>query len=351
MTISINFQTRRMLSLVRPVSSLLRHLSRCSVSRRLCSPPRAIHGRSQNPHERQQQFICAVKRCMFTLRKSSELDGLRIAPVKVSSNLELRRLQRNQGNEEAVPNKATSLVVIFLPFNRTTADCINSYCNLYHKHGIDVLLVRGHFKDVLSPSSGQKLARQVLDYLTNNETPLNVGKFLLHSVSSGDYLYVLLLNELKEQPVKYRIARQKISGHVFDSMNISAPLSLKLFPINNDIVFNVSEKLFHFYWRTSGNFHEKVMDAFKQDPPKGNILVFYSFGDDGRSSRLIDKMIKIWQNDGVTDIAVSSCVNSDHERLICQHPARYTRAIDTFVTKINLVPHKTVPKNSELISA
>lgn len=321
------------------------------MSRRLCSSPRAIHGWSQNPLERQQQFICAVKRCIFTLRKNSELDGLRISAVKVSSNLELRRLQKNQGNEEYIPDKASSLVVIFLPFIKTTADCINSYCNLYHKHGLDVLLVHGRFRDVLRPSGGQKLARQVLDYLTNNETPLNVGKFLFHSVSSGDCLYVLLLNELKEQPVKYRIARQKISGHVFDGMNISAPLSLKLFPINNGAVFNVLERLFHFYWRTSGNFHRKAMEAFKQDPPKGNVLVFHSFGDDVRSSRSIDKMIKIWQSDGVTDVAVSSCVNSDHERLICQHPARYARAIDTFVAKINLVPHKIVHKSSELISA
>lgn len=334
-----------MTSLIRPVSLLFHRFGCFTVSHHLWVQQSVVHGWCQNPHAI-RQISFALRRCLFTRRRNPELHGQAISVSKVSSNLELHRLQRNNNKMEAVgSNKATSLVVLFLPLHKTTTD-VRSYCQLYHKHGLEVLTVRGRFKDVLSPSRGHKFSRQVLDYLTNNETPLTVGKYLFHSVSSGDYLCALVLNELKEQPVKYRVTRLKISGHVFDSLSVDATLSRKFFPTGDGIFFAVSERLFRLYlwaFEELGDFHRKVLEAFKRAPLRGNVLLFHSFSN--ASSKSVDEVIKAWKNDGVTEVAVSSWDNSDRGVHIEQHPQQYARAIDTFIAKINLVPHKTVSKN------
>lgn len=312
-----------------------------------------MHRHQRNRYDVREAFY-AMNRSVFAPRKNPDLHSNRILISKLSSNMELRKLRRD--DDKFVTDKTTSLAVIFLPFSKTKADNIDSYCKLYHKHDLDVLLIQGRFRDVLSPAKERNLSREVLDYLTNNQTPLNVNRFLFHSISSGDYLCALVMNEIKEQPVKYRITKRKISGVVLDGFTLGAPpvpLILLPLPINNNAVIYIWKKLFDLYWLAFGRlrgFHQKVLESFRQEPLNENVLVFHSFGDSASDNQLIDEAIKSWKASRKTDVAVSSWTNSRPGTHIEQHPEQYARAIDSFVAKINLVPHKIVPKNSTNVS-
>lgn len=272
---------------------------------------------------------------------TSEQPPTDIAITKVSSNIELRRLPTKKERAAWNQDKTKSLIVIFFPWLILSRKTIDRYCSLYHNHGLDVLVVRGQLKHMLQPTSGRDLVKQLLDYLTKNKTPLNTSRFLFHSVSLGDYLYALMVNEMKEDPAKYRITKQKISGRVFDSLTagVEMPSAISL-KIHRPLVEFLARKSISLYWMLFNkhkNFHEMVVGMLKQDPIKGSILVFYSFDDEFSRHESIDELIQEWKNDRSMDLTISSWSHSRHADHIHQHPERYNRALHTFMMKLHIV--------------
>lgn len=289
-----------------------------------------------------------IRNFLLSTEKSSlekQFDG--VSTTKVASNIELRKVQRSeQATELQSHDRTRSLVIIFFPF-LASRNIVDKYSSIYHSYGLDVLAVRGRFRHLLHPASGRNLARQILEYLTQNETPLSMSRYVFHSVSFGDYLYALVLNEMTENPRKYTVAKRKISGQIFDSVTTGSPTA-PVFSVQmvGHWFQYLSEKSVNLYWLAfSGHrdFREKVLDVFRRGPVQGSALVFCSFDDQLSDVRSVDKLIERWRRERALDVVVSSWTVSKHGRHFHRYPEQYRRAIHTFLTKLHIVPRTESP--------
>jgi len=290
-----------------------------------------------------------IRNILFLTRRSSlEKQFDRVSTIKVASNIELRKIHRSEDSDSTevhrTHDRTRSLVIVLFPF-LASQHVVDEYSGIYHSYGLDVLAVRGRFRHLLYPASGRTLARQILEYLTWNETPLNTSRFVFHSVSFGDYLYALVLNEMMEHPRKYDVAKRKISGQIFDSLTTGSQTVLPVQMLSRWVQY-LSEKSADLYWLAfSGrrDFRKKVLDTFRRGPVHGSALVFCSFDDRVSDVQSVNEIMEHWRRERALDVTVSSWTVSTHGRHFHRYPEQYRRAIHTFLTKIHVLPRTKSP--------
>lgn len=220
---------------------------------------------------------------------------------------------------------------------------VRQYQDLYLSRGMDIIQVAGDVKYFMWPRSGQKMARDLLDYLVSNETPLNVDHFFVHAMSIGCYVWALALLEARTSPDKYGSVLKKINGQVFDSIAIG---SLGIFTdgiakkFNNSLV-SVAIKYgalgyFALTKRYTQDIQHVVIDSFKIMPVTAPVLVFIILNDDLCDMKTLEDMIHRWRVDARFDVHTQSWKHSVHAANLREHPEQYRKTLQAFMQVVGI---------------
>lgn len=293
-------------------------------------------------------FIASMFQVLKYLHSNPALSLARISGATMSSNNVTRtKVSLHMHLHALKPSpikplqrgKERSLVIMF-PFLRASPSVISHYCDLYHKHGYNVLTVTGTLKHFLWPAAGFTLAREVLDYLSSNELPLSTSRFYIHGFSIGAYIYTLVMMELAKGKIKYASITPKIKAQVFDSLVIGGfdSMSTGITVIKNPIVKSLTHGLFSTYLmltkRHTKDVLEQAIEHFKHHPIRSPILLYYCLNDPMSKPEAVQEMLNTWQQEYKLDIHVKCWERSIHAGHFQAHPDQYSRTLDAFLTHV-----------------
>ena len=244
----------------------------------------------------------------------------------------LNKLENGLGNEKP-------LVLLFdWLFAKPAA--LAKYCDLYHRKGMDVLIINGRLIHFLWPPTGFKLVDHVLDYLLNGRADKDT--FVVHAFSIGAYIYTLMMIQASEVEA-FRPFRTRVVGQVFDSVvignydNMSTGIASTF--TANKAVRNSTLFLMNLYYNSTRKHTRDKYDEFVRhfidSPIQVPTVVFYALNDPMSDPKALENMINIWKKDfPAFDVQTKSWEKSVHAAHLKFHEQDYLETWEKYIRNV-----------------
>lgn len=265
---------------------------------------------------------------------------MNIISTKVTPHLTLRQLK-----SEHMDKKQKRNMVLFLPWLYASKGAVDKYCDLYLSRNMDVLCANVELKHFLVPSTGRKVANEILDYLSRDNILVNANHYFIHAFSIGAYLYAIILLEMqKNKSTKYDGLRTKIVGQVFDSITVggldkmgTGIAQVSTNPIVQLILKGTASSYFAVTKPYTVDFYDETIYQFEERPIRCPVLFFYCHNDPMSDSNSIEKMVDLWKNTFKMDVSGKFWEKSIHAGHLKQHPEEYQKTLNSFMLKTGLI--------------
>ena len=280
-----------------------------------------------------------------TTSQSSKCDAVMSAKDELKRNISSLLCLHSAENRDSHTDRS---LVILLPWLYATERAIKKYCDVYHQHNMDVLVVDVKLKHFVLPSKGRAAARSILSTLAQHDFMQKRQDIVIHSFSIGTYMYNVMLHEMAKQPEKYAVFRDKIRGLVFDSITIgsldrmSAGVSRRL---RNPVGQFLLQKLINLYFFITKcctvRAYSDLQYHFKYFPLHIPSLFFYCKNDPMSCEDSIQQIIRLWR-DGDENFAGNMVVHekcwetSLHAGHLKQYPDEYVSILSEFLQSLRL---------------
>uniref|UniRef100_A0A8C6U8B8 Si:dkey-5i3.5 n=1 Tax=Neogobius melanostomus TaxID=47308 RepID=A0A8C6U8B8_9GOBI len=190
---------------------------------------------------------------------------------------------------------------------------VAKYRDLYLQQGMDVLLVQSSVMHFLWPRWGIEYGLEVLRVL---EEPPFIGRTLLvHASSIGGYTFTQILCHIAQEPERYATLRQRMTGHIYDSLVVGTLEHMAL---------DLGPKFGRF-----ADIYNSGIQIFYNTPITAPALFFYCENDALCDHLVIEKIIELWSKRGmvVQSMKWRESIHAAHLRV---HPEDYLSTLARF---------------------
>ena len=266
-----------------------------------------------------------LKNISFIQKKNDEIRALRfpkkINYEKLSSNIWLQTVELPDDLKKKFV-KAKNSVILF-SHHDSSDESIEKITSFYHQNFLDVLVVRPQKMHFFLPEMGNNMVKTLLTKLSGNNLPLNLENFIIHTVSSGVFLYAFFCNQVSTSFNLFSFER--IKAQVFDGLILgNYKDALKAYRYSFPETFTIGSEKFI-----------KATENFLHNTPKVDTLVYHST-DDVLCIGLDDVLSK-WKASEKMNVDVCSWSRSQHAQNCIRHPDKYLKALETFLLKTHIL--------------
>ena len=266
-----------------------------------------------------------------------------------SNTVHFKKINKNLGllHKQFEPERPRPLVLLFA-WLAAKGKHKKKYADFYLNKGFDVLHVSIQADQLLWPTRGQQITRQVVDLLQTDHV-MRHQQILTHAFSVGAYLYTECLVQFTDHPRDYTDVEARIRGHVFDSpvgpQGIAEGVPKAL--TKNKTAIRLSRAAIQWYLDT---FQEKVTRHF--DRAMDEVLVnrlavptlfFYSHADPVGTAKSIEYYIRTMESHKNAPIYNQSWEKSPHVSHMLYHPQEYIATLNRFLDSIGIM-HQSQPQ-------
>lgn len=236
---------------------------------------------------------------------------------------------------------SSKTLVVFFGFYGASERAIESYCEVYHKYCFDVVYVKSYLKQFAWPRNSQALARVFLQHIKTELSQYE--NILVHAMSMGAFNFTIVMGEFYQKPEAYGEVLDKIRAVIYDSIVIG---SLKHMSIGVGrgasenpvlqrlILLSMSAYLNATYPCTVRVFNHYIAQ-FKERPLNLPTLVFYAKNDTMSDFRVLNEVLKEWQDKFQIQLVEKCWDKSKHARHLQIHKEDYLSTLHEF---LNAVP-------------
>lgn len=242
-------------------------------------------------------------------------------------------------NETVAAAGSERRLVVLMSWLEAQEKHIEKYRQFYLSRGFDVLNVKTSALDLLLPTVGaKKISQDFLRFLMEKQ----YSDVLLHGFSVGGFMFGQILLDIDHQSEQ---TRQKllhsIRGLVFDSLvpfeGIAIGVSRSI--SQNPVLAKALEYLLRAYLvvgdRIATKYYLEASDKVWGAPLKCPSLFFFSKDDRIADHTIIQRLIEIWNKEGVeTDRMLVE--SSPHVQIFTKHHDAYVNKVEEFLKRIKL---------------
>ena len=217
---------------------------------------------------------------------------------------------------------------------------VDSYCEVYHQRGWDVLTIQTKLRHLHKPrENAVHVGQDIMAFLTEHNLQ-HQRPVLVHTVSAGAYLYAIFTMELQKDPEK-RPLLDLFRGHVFDSLVMGGlgPLctGIAMIYTNHPLLQSVVRSFFLLlYIRLYDQEISEFYHAFNANLVKGPVLFFYSLDDPISDHESMKHLIDQWSQGGSHDVKSKSWNSSPHAGHLRVHREEYLETLGMFIETLNM---------------
>lgn len=237
-----------------------------------------------------------------------------------------------------------SRLIILLPWLYATKEAVEKYCNIYRRYGLDVLVVHTNLHHFLWPAVGRAEARNLLELLAS-EGFRHRSRIVVHSISIGNYLYVLMLLETKTANDCLSAVGERIKGQILDSALVGDQEKI----LNGILVTGkygfamravITLALGAYYaltrkWTT--DFYEHCYEELRTTLFRGPTLLIYSRDDTLGDVEGTERLVAGWRGRSEIDLRLCVWEKSVHAAHLMTHPEEYCQQINQFLQELQMV--------------
>lgn len=235
--------------------------------------------------------------------------------------------------------KSDTLVLLF-GFYAASERSIQSYCDIYHKHGYDVMYIRSQLKQFAWPINSRGLAIVLLEHL--KKVSLDYKSIVVHGMSMGAYNFAIVTGELYEKPDLYKPIHDKIVAVIYDSMTIGTlknmAVGVGLGASRNPVIQKVIPWTMRAYFAVTYPWTVRVfnlyIDQFKQKPLQIPTLIFYSKNDPMSEYQVLFDLIQEWRSRFSFHLTDKCWEKSRHAGHLQVHREEYLALINQFLASV-----------------
>jgi hypothetical protein len=224
---------------------------------------------------------------------------------------------------------------------------VQKYIDLYHDVGCDVIVMHINLlAQHLWPSSTRKFNASVISAM-HDMTSDTADTFIVHAMSGGNYGYSDMHRDMTTNP-RYQYLKDRIVGHVFDSLPISRKHSETISQVvallrTSSVTLSASAKLMVLYLDATKKCTKDVFDrdvfgyfyhhlAGRENTP----YLFYYGEDDPVCERSeIVKLLQFWKQERGLTVLEKHWPTSFHVKHLKEHRVDYITVFKQYIDIVN----------------
>ncbi|KAK6482497.1 transmembrane protein 53-like [Huso huso] len=234
-------------------------------------------------------------------------------------------------------------LLLLLPWLGSRPHIVDKYREIYFRQGFDVLTVESEPSHFLWPRWGLDYGAQVLELLQSDSfvsRPL-----LLHAFSIGGYTFAQMMVHISMNAQQYKSVTDRIKGQIYDSLVIGSVEKMaegvsKIFSHRLQGLVRWSTL---FYFRALGgytvDYYNAALHVYWNNSLQIPALFFYCENDPICDHKELDRLIKCWQQKGIT-VMEKTWKDSLHAGHLRQHPQEYLTTLHRFLQSLNMAALK-----------
>lgn len=279
-----------------------------------------------------------LKGIEYCLRQPSKSAEKELTPAETEIMAEHNEFQIRKADKDG--KRSSNTLVVFFGFYGASERAIESYCEVYHRYGFDVVYVKSYLKQFAWPKNSQTLAAVLLNHIKTDLQ--HYQNILVHAMSMGAYNFTVVMGEFYDKPEVYRDVENKVRAVVYDSIVIGSlknmsrgvgrgasknPVIQRLIPLSMSAYLNAT------YPFTVRIFNHYI-DQFKQKPLNVPTLLFYSKDDPMADYSVLSGLVKEWKGKFTFSLSEKCWDTSKHARHLQTHKDDYLSTLQNFLKAI-----------------